>query len=174
MKFLCVACDQAMKLDRTLAPEGGTLAVVFSCPSCSRETAMLTNAMETQMVRSLGVKIGGRTEPVEPMEMVRSSLVQVQGEGAAPTSNASPVASSPDSAEAVSESKCPFTSVAAEAFARNPAPIAWTAEAEERISRVPPFAQPMARKGVELHAREHGYEEITDAVIDEVKDRFGM
>jgi hypothetical protein len=65
MKFLCVDCDQAMKLDRTVAPEGGSLTVVFSCPSCSRETAMLTNPMETQMVSSLGVTIGPDGQEVE-------------------------------------------------------------------------------------------------------------
>ena len=74
MKFLCVACDQAMKLIRTEGPTEGSMMVVFSCPDCGKETAMLTNTMETQMVRSLGVTIGGRTVPAEPMEMVRNSL----------------------------------------------------------------------------------------------------
>ena len=74
MKFLCVECDEAMKLQGTRGPDAGAMTVVFGCPSCGKETAMLTNPMETQMVRSLGVKIGGRTVPAEPMEMVTNSL----------------------------------------------------------------------------------------------------
>ena len=59
MKFLCVPCDQAMKLTKTLPQEGeGTLSVLYQCPECGRETAMLTNPHETQLVKSLGVKIG--------------------------------------------------------------------------------------------------------------------
>jgi len=53
MKFLCVPCDEAMKITETKGPEDGSLAVVFGCPSCRRQVAMLTNPMETQMVRSL-------------------------------------------------------------------------------------------------------------------------
>lgn len=75
MKFLCVECDEAMRLEGTEGPDRGSMTVVFTCPSCGRRTAMLTNTMETQVVRSLGVKIGGRTVPSEPMEMVRGNLV---------------------------------------------------------------------------------------------------
>ena len=160
MKFLCMSCDEPMKLMRTEGPNDGSMAVIFGCPACGWETAMLTNSMETQMVRSLGVKIGGRTVPAEPMEMVRSSLADSKDGAPAPTDGAS---------------KCPFTGVVADAFAKHGAQeIIWTKEAEERIARVPPFAQPMVRKGVEMHAREHGHTEINDAVIEEVKDRFGM
>jgi hypothetical protein len=120
---------------------------------------MLTNAMETQMVRSLGVKIGGRTVPAEPMEMVRTSLAQKAEES--------------DQKEPT-ESKCPFTGVVADAFTQPHAEIVWTEPAEARMARIPEFAQPMVRKGVEMHAREHGYTEIDEAVIDEVKTRFGM
>jgi hypothetical protein len=74
MKFLCVPCDEPMKLRDTRGPDNGSMTLVFGCPSCGHEAAMLTNTMETQMVRSLGVKIGGRSVPAEPMEMVRESL----------------------------------------------------------------------------------------------------
>jgi hypothetical protein len=39
-------------------PERGSLSVVYSCPECGYEMAMLTNAYETQIVQSLGVRIG--------------------------------------------------------------------------------------------------------------------
>jgi len=166
MKFLCVGCDEAMKLEQTLRPDGGSLTAIFRCPACGRETALLTNAMETQMVRSLGVKIGGRTAPSEPMELVRHSL--------APARQAPHPTPSSTSPQEDSASKCPFAGVVADAFGQSAEGIAWTEGAEERMARVPSVVQPMVRKGVEMHAREHGYTEISEAIIDEVKARFGM
>ena len=58
MKFLCVPCDSPMKLQSVGPPERGSLSVVYSCPECGYEMAMLTNPFETQMVQSLGVRIG--------------------------------------------------------------------------------------------------------------------
>jgi hypothetical protein len=58
MKFLCVPCDSPMKLQTVGPPDRGSLAVVYACPECGYEMAMLTNAYETQVVQSLGVKIG--------------------------------------------------------------------------------------------------------------------
>jgi predicted RNA-binding Zn-ribbon protein involved in translation (DUF1610 family) len=58
MKFLCVPCDSPMKLQSVGPPERGSLAVVYACPECGYEMAMLTNAYETQVVQSLGVRIG--------------------------------------------------------------------------------------------------------------------
>jgi hypothetical protein len=58
MKFLCVPCDSPMKLRTVGPPEGGSLSIVYSCPECGYEMAMLTNAYETQVVQSLGVRIG--------------------------------------------------------------------------------------------------------------------
>jgi hypothetical protein len=167
MKFLCVECDEPMKLLRTAGPDAGSMSVVFGCPVCGRETAMLTNAMETQVVRSLGVTIGGRADAAGPMEMVRTSLAQAR-----PEPGDGDAANPP----AAGGSKCPFTGMVADAFARQESagPIAWTRAAEERLARVPAFAQSMVRIGVEMHARERGYTEIDDAVMDEVKGRFGM
>ena len=58
MKFLCVPCDSPMKLQTVGPPQSGSLSVVYACPECGYEMAMLTNAYETQVVQSLGVKIG--------------------------------------------------------------------------------------------------------------------
>ena len=62
MKFLCVPCDQPMTLRTTTSPRAGTLSVVYTCPACDYEMAMLTNPLETQLVQSLGVKIGPQGE----------------------------------------------------------------------------------------------------------------
>jgi len=52
-----------MKLQTIGPPERGSLSVVYSCPDCGYEMAMLTNAYETQVVQSLGVRIGPETAP---------------------------------------------------------------------------------------------------------------
>ena len=74
MKFLCLDCDEVMEFAERQIPGDGTLAAVFKCGSCDREMAMLTNPMETQLVSSMGVKIGGREVPTQPMELARTSL----------------------------------------------------------------------------------------------------
>ena len=58
MKFLCVLCDQAMKLVEMAPPDRGALSIVYECPECAHRVAMLTNPLETQVVTSLGVQIG--------------------------------------------------------------------------------------------------------------------
>ena len=57
MKFLCVPCDSPMKLQSVGPPERGSLSVVYACPGCGYEMAMLTNTYETQIVQSLGVRM---------------------------------------------------------------------------------------------------------------------
>ena len=74
MKFLCVSCDQQMSFEQRQLPGDGTLAATFKCPKCGRVVAMLTNPMETQLVSSLGVEIGGRTVPAQPLETVRKMV----------------------------------------------------------------------------------------------------
>jgi len=58
MKFLCVSCDEAMKLVDAKPPDRGSLSIVYRCPKCAHEFAMLTNPHETQAVESLGVQLG--------------------------------------------------------------------------------------------------------------------
>ena len=74
MKFLCIDCDQQMAFDDRALPGDGTLAAAFRCPRCGRRVAMLTNPMETQLVASLGVKIGGRTIAEQPLETIRGQV----------------------------------------------------------------------------------------------------
>src|SRR5256885_11123044 len=74
MKFLCLDCDQPMKLHETAGPDEGSLTVTFRCPECGFRVAILTNPFETQIVRSLGVKVGGQPVPPEPFEHLRSTL----------------------------------------------------------------------------------------------------
>ena len=166
MKFLCVECDQPMKLQDTKGPDDGSMTVIFACPECERQIAMLTNQMETQMVRSLDIKLGGGSPQAEPMGTIRSSLAQGHDAFASPHAHVETDQKEPGS-------KCPFTGAVADAFEAS-GEIVWTQEAEERLGRIPPFARSMAKQGIERHARERGYKEISDAVMEEVRDQFAM
>jgi DNA-directed RNA polymerase subunit RPC12/RpoP len=171
MKFLCLDCDQPMKLLDTEGPDEGSLAVTFRCPECGFRVAMLTNPFETQMVRSLGVKIGvaPAAAPV-PFEHLRASLANPRADAFEGT---------PDSASG-SGPGCPFAAMLTETGSLNetapPAPsgITWTPEAEARIERIPSFIRPMARKAVERLAESKGYATVTEAVMDEARGAFGM
>lgn len=74
MKFLCLRCDEVMAFAERQLPGDGTMSVVFGCARCGSEVAMLANPMETQLVSSLGVRIGGREIPAQPLELTRASL----------------------------------------------------------------------------------------------------
>ena len=140
MKFLCVLCDQPMKLVEVAPPDRGALSVVYECPECAHRIAMLTNPLETQMVQSLGVQIGPGGEKTE--------------------------------------SKCPFSAMLPGASAEpasGPSPeMQWSGQALERLSRVPEFVRPMARAGIERFARENGFREVDEQVLDRAKSFFGM
>ena len=75
MKFLCISCDKQMDFNERQEPGDGTFAVSFECPTCHHRVALLANPMETQLVGSLGVKIGGRTLDEQPMEHIRGNVI---------------------------------------------------------------------------------------------------
>jgi DNA-directed RNA polymerase subunit RPC12/RpoP len=163
MKFLCLDCDQPMKLLRTDGPDEGSLTVTFRCPECGFRVAMLTNPFETQMVKSLGVKIGAAPEaPPAPFEHLRASL-------------ANPRADAFDGDVATpSGPGCPFAAMVSETADAPASGIPWTPEAAARIERIPAFIRPMAKKAVERLAEAKRYSTITEAVMDEARGAFGM
>jgi hypothetical protein len=127
---------------------------------------MLTNPFETQMVRSLGVKVGGRTVPPEPFENLRSTMA-----GARPDA----FAGAGGTSEAAGPG-CPFAAALGDTADAPPEPsqLAWTAEAEARLERIPSFIRSMARRSIERFAEGKGYPSITEAVMDEARVVFGM
>ena len=160
MKFLCVPCDSPMKLQTVAPPEGGSLSVVYSCPECGYEMAMLTNPFETQLVQSLGVRIG-------PDRLRAEGASAGQAEASAEAGGAS--------------SKCPFPAMmpateGARESARDagPDPVRWTSGAEARLANIPEFVRPMARTGIERFARERGALEVDEKILDAARDFFGM
>jgi hypothetical protein len=157
MKFLCVPCDSPMKLQSVGPPEGGSLSVVYSCPECGYEMALLTNPFETQLVQSLGVRIGpeeaaraGRPEPggCPFTAMIPSAAPEPTREGAAATS--------------------------ARPAATDGPVVRWTAAAEARLEKIPAFVRPMVRAGIERFARERGALEVNDELLDAAREFFGM
>ena len=154
MKFLCVPCDTAMKLQTVGPPERGSLSIVYACPECGYEMAMLTNAYETQAVQSLGVRIGPATD--------------VAVNAAAETSTAA--------------GKCPFPEMIGGAPATDTqrpqtndlTPVRWTSAAEARLANIPAFVRPMAKTGIERFARERGVLEVDEEILNAARDFFGM
>jgi hypothetical protein len=120
-------------------PGDGTLAATFKCPKCGRVVAMLTNPMETQLVSSLGVEIGGRTVPAEPFEMIGTMVVTGPEDGKRETGN-----------------------------------VVWSADAQERLNRVPNFVRGMVKKIYGDYAKERGITEITPAVMDTARAELGL
>src|SRR5262245_6231902 len=159
MKFLCLDCDEPMKLLRSEGPDEGSLTVTFRCPQCGFRVAMLTNPFETQMVRSLGVKIGPSPAAAPaPFEHLRATLANPRT----------------DAFEGDTGPGCPFAAMVSETAATPESGIPWTPEAAARIERIPSFIRPMARKAVERLAESKGYTTITEAVMDEARGAFGM
>src|SRR5262245_24433896 len=116
MKFLCLDCDEPMKLHSTEGPDEGSLAVTFRCPTCGFRVAMLANPFETQLGRSLGVKVGGRTAPPEPFEHLRASLAEARPDAFQGTGTTSQTP----------EPGCPFAAALGESVAvpAQPTPVA--------------------------------------------------
>jgi hypothetical protein len=163
MKFLCLDCDEAMKLIGTAGPDEGSLTVTFRCPECGFRVAMLTNQFETQMVKSLGVTIGGRTTPPAPFEHLRASM-------ASPRPDAFEGAPAPPATGA----GCPFAAMLGDGATQTRPAVEWTVEARRRIERIPAFIRPMAEKAIERYAEAQGHRTVTEAVMDEARGALGM
>ena len=172
MKFLCIDCDTAMKFKDVTRPEQGSVTAVFECPECFTEIAMFLNPSETQMLKSLDLKLGGSNTAAQPMQLVRSQL-ETSKQG---MMSDIPVAT--DAGESVEGGKCPFTSVISDAFEEKTEPepdgLKWTPEALERLERIPSFVRPMAKMGIEGFAKDNGHSEITGEVMDAARGNFPM
>ena len=144
MKFLCIDCDEQMRFEERKQPGDGTFAAAFECPRCGRRIAMLANPMETQLVESLGVKIGGRTLEPEPMEIVRGSVVAREGA---------------------------FVDESSGGAGTRPR---FTEASQERLARVPSFVRGMVKRIYTEYAAERGIPEITPDVMDRARTELGL
>jgi len=197
MKFVCLNCETYMSFEKVEKPAEGSLGVFFGCPSCGAKFSMVTNPGETQMVSSLGVTLGGRTEAAEPFEMTRGTLKEEATAGAGQMAaylnekiqagqTAAPTAAHAAAPGAKAGEKtgggCPFSAMVAQMgltsgeSASAPqggsaAPgLTWTPDARERLEKLPSFVKPMVQSSVEAYARKHGYTTVTLQVMDDSKN----
>jgi hypothetical protein len=139
-----------MTFEERQLPGDGTLAATFKCPTCGRVVGLLTNPMETQLVSSLGVEIGGRTVPEQPFETVRKMVATGRE----------------DAFDDGSEPRGP-------AAGQNGSP-SWSPEAQERLGRVPKFVRGMVKRIYADYAKERGIAEITSSVMDTARAELGL
>lgn len=163
MKFLCLDCDEVMQFAERQLPGDGTLAAVFGCPTCDHEVAMLTNPMETQFVSSMGVEIGGREVPEQPMELVRGNLAEGRDDAFADA----------DVPPAEGGSAAP-AAAGAEPGAASSGRVEWTDDAVARLGRVPSFVRGMVKRIYTDYARERGIPAITPEVMDRARSDLGL
>ena len=150
MKFLCVDCDRVMEYVERRLPGDGTMAVVYACPDCDRETALLTNPMETRLVSGLGIEVGGRTVPPESLDLVRSSLEGFDSGGQ------------------------PSSPAVADVDALRPGQVRWSGPARERLLSVPSFVRGMVKRIYGEYAAERGIAEITPEIMDRARVDLGL
>lgn len=181
MKFVCLNCETYMGLEKVEKPEEGSLGVFFACPSCNAKFSMVTNAGETNMMNSLGLKLGSRAEPAASMEGLRALAGNSPTASVVdnPTPNAPPVSATAASPAKAPEktSGCPFSAMVAEMGLTNSGKPAngvseftWTADAKEKLDRLPAFVKPMVQGSVEAYARKNGFKTITLQVMDDSKN----
>jgi hypothetical protein len=156
MKFLCVECDQQMQFEERQLPGDGTLAAAFRCPRCGRAVGLLTNPMETQLVASLGVKIGGTTLPPQPLETVRGMVATGK----------------PDAFE--DETGVGAGAAGAGGVAAHAPGVTWSLGAQERLARVPGFVRGMVKRIYADYAKDRGIGEITPVVMDTARHELGL
>jgi hypothetical protein len=163
MKFLCLSCDEGMKLETASGPHDGSLEATFVCPRCRFRVALLTNPWETQLVQTLGVKVGGRTAAASPYEQVLGSLGPSASEAQGPR------------ADQPTSPGCPFADMLGQVEpTASPPGILWSDAAKLRIERIPSFIRPMVQRAIERYAQEQGHPLITDAIMDEARAKLGM
>ena len=182
MKFLCVPCDSPMKLQTVGPPERGSLSVVYSCPECGYEMAMLTNPYETQVVQSLGVRIGPETSSTASTSA--GGRLRAAGASASLAEGSAEAGKCPFTAMIPTEGEArPFDSAQGRPFdpaqgspgqAGDPIAVRWTAAAEARLANIPSFVRPMARTGIERFARERGLFEVDEKILEAAREFFGM
>ncbi len=173
MKFLCLECDDVMDFAEREIPGDGTMAAVFSCGSCDREIAMLANPMETQLVSSMGVQIGGRGVPEQPMELTRSSLADGSAEVFEPEAEGAEAAPAvdgpaPDDGVGAGDERSPGGG------GHDRGPVEWSPEAVDRLQKVPSFVRGMVKRIYTDYAQERGIARMTPEKMDRARSDLGL
>ncbi len=150
MKFLCIQCDEVMKLTDYPRPEAPTMSALFECARCDFKVVLFANPMETQLVRSLDYGVGGRTVPTQPLGFIQSNLAAGRS-------------------DAFKEPRDP-----PEAVGQSGGRVEWSLEARDRLGKVPSFARGMVKRIYTDYARERAITVITPTILDQVRTDLGM
>lgn len=174
MKFVCRRCEQFMAFSDLEVPGQGSLGITFDCAGCGASVAMVTNAGETQMVKSLGVTLGGRDDAPQAFEATRAALAP---EPLAPAPVAAPAPDPAAIRASVEKSagKCPFANMVGgleQEAASGPAEVRWSDDATARLDNIPEPVRPMAKKVIEMMARADNGGVVDDALVDRAAARF--
>jgi len=193
MKFVCRTCERFMDYQDIELPAEQSLGITFACEGCNASFSMVTNAGETQMVKALGVTLGGREAPASAFELTQGSLKQ---EVSAPANGSNPPANAPAEVAAAphpmpaqagdaaslaegmeaSMGKCPFANRMAVDTAHQERPddgtVQWSDGALRRLQNVPGEIRPIARQLIEGMARDKGTALVDDGLMDEARDTF--
>ena len=162
MKFLCIQCDEVMSFSDRDLPGDGTITALFTCGACGREMAMLTNPMETQLVTSLGVEIGGRTVPEQPLQQTRSRLDAPRDDAFADEEASS--GGDEGSTSVIPAPEHEFVRIR----------VTWSPEATDRLGGVPKFVRGMVKRIYTDYAQEKQIEIITPDVMDRARTELGL
>jgi hypothetical protein len=149
--------------------------------------------METQLVSSLGVRIGGRVVPEQPLELTRTGLAEARADAFVETSHTlaqetvelddggpgrrdgdfAPERSRPEAArpDLLAPEAAPPDLQAPEA-ARGP--VRWSSAASDRLERVPGFVRGMVKRIYADWARQRGITVITPEVMDRARTDLGL
>jgi hypothetical protein len=135
------------------------------------------------------VQLGGRTAAAEPFEMTRGTLKEEAQAGAgqmaaylndkiAAGQSAKPAAAPAATGQESKSGGCPFSAMVAQmglgtgsqAGASSGTALTWTADARDRLEKLPSFVRPMVQSSIESYAKRHGFSAITLQVMDDAKN----
>lgn len=149
MKYQCRSCEEVMTFQGAEGVAGGSLRIAFDCPKCGHGISLITNAQETQLVKSMGITLGEVREG-PPLGLVRSSLSRIR-----PDLSISKIAGAGQEEEPEEG-------------------LVWDDDAEKGLEKAPAVVRPMARVAIERYAREKGHRRITLQVMAEARERIGL
>jgi len=168
MKFVCRKCESFMSFEEVESVQSDSLGITFHCEQCQARFSMVTNAGETQMVKTLGVQLGGRSQDPKPMELTRS----LNDTSPAPQKQSPTPLQKNTTDFKDSKGKCPFANLVAgmpaasalkEAAQSKPTEdspsrlgpevkMKWSKEAKARLKRVPDFVREFAKGHLPLES----------------------
>jgi hypothetical protein len=144
------------------------VAAAATAPAAPTAPAVAASASASAGKCPFSSMISGMQQPGATMEWSREALERMEQV----PSFVKPMLQSSVENYARSNSITLITPAVMEASKNAPTGMAWSPEAEKRLENIPSFVRPMARKEIERIARDRGLTAVTEALMDEAKDKF--